>query len=73
MPPIRVQIVTRSLGLLLGASQVEAGGTWQSDIGKPHQIVLGQDLHEPFRVAAEAVRDPEKLRALAETLGLLRA
>lgn len=65
-------IVARTLGILLGASQVESGGTWQSDIGKPHQVLLGQDVHEPFTIAAEAVRNAAKLRELAANLGLLR-
>jgi hypothetical protein len=60
--------VARSLGVLLGAVMLEAGGVWRSDIGKPHQIVQEGAVREPFRVATDAVASRDSLIALGHQL-----
>ena len=58
---IAQQIVGNAIGVLVGAVLVQRGGTWRSELGRNHQIELGDDLHEPFLVAKNAIDRPSDL------------
>jgi heat shock protein HtpX len=55
------EIVGRALGALLGASLVERGGAWRSELGRPLEVITGADIVAPYEVAAEALADRESL------------
>jgi hypothetical protein len=60
------RVLANAIASLLGQSLVEAGGAWQSQIGRPLEIELDGVRFEPWKLAEEAVRDPARLDALVE-------
>lgn len=58
-------VLVRTLGALLGAALVERGGAWRSEVGRPLEVVLGQEVLAPHELASRALDDR---RSLEETV-----
>lgn len=63
------RVVGRALAVLIGEALVERGGAWRSAVGRPLEVALGGDVHAPWMIAEEALRDRDGLSHLPDGLG----